>query len=76
MIIKITSKTYGTHDLIIDDEDYPKIKDLYLGILKQHYNKKKYFLGRFHNKEDAAKAYNEAARKLHGEFAILNTVIL
>lgn len=31
-------------------------------------------LGKFSNKEDAAKAYNEAALKYHGEFANLNKV--
>lgn len=34
-------------------------------------NKKK-FLGYFDNKEEAARAYNEEAKKLHGEFAVLN----
>lgn len=31
-------------------------------------------LGTFHNKQDAAKAYNEAAIKYYGEFANLNNV--
>lgn len=38
-------------------------------------NKKLYFLGGFDNEEDAAKAYNEMAVKLHGEFAYLNEII-
>lgn len=36
------------------------------------YNKKRVHLGYFNAREDAALAYNEAARKYHGEFARLN----
>lgn len=32
------------------------------------------FIGSFKTKEEAARAYNEAAKKLHGEFAVLNDV--
>lgn len=37
-------------------------------------NKKVRNLGRFENEIDAAKAYNEAAKVIHGEFANLNKV--
>lgn len=37
-------------------------------------NGKLIYLGLFINKEDAAKAYNEAAIKYSGEFAVLNTI--
>lgn len=36
------------------------------------FNKKRISLGCYENEEDAAKAYNEAAIKYHGEFAVLN----
>lgn len=38
-------------------------------------NKKRITIGRFHTKEQAALAYNEAALKYHGAFAHLNTVV-
>ena len=37
-------------------------------------NKKRYYLGCFISEIDAARAYNEAAKKLHGEFARLNVL--
>lgn len=37
-------------------------------------NKKHYFLGRYIEKKDAARAYNKKAIELHGEFAYLNKV--
>ena len=38
------------------------------------YNGKKIRLGTYKNKIAAAKAYNKAAKKYHGEFAILNKI--
>lgn len=43
-------------------------------ISKISVNGKKIHLGTFINEIDAAKAYNEAAKKYHGEFANLNIV--
>jgi hypothetical protein len=37
-------------------------------------NNKHYHLGHFAKEEDAARAYNEAAIKYHGEFANLNSI--
>ena len=37
-------------------------------------NKKCYWLGYFTSEEDAAKAYNEAAVKMLGKFAVLNAI--
>lgn len=38
------------------------------------YNYKAVYLGLFKTKEQAALAYNEAAKRLHGEFALLNVI--
>lgn len=63
----------------IDAEDYNKVKDKkcwdksrdrWIAQIKCNY--KSIHLGRFNNKVDAAKAYNEAAIKYFGEFARLN----
>ncbi len=37
-------------------------------------NKNKIYLGIFFKEEDAARAYNKAAKKLHGKFARLNKI--
>jgi len=36
------------------------------------YHGEKKYLGNFHDKREAAKAYDRAAKKYHGEFASLN----
>ena len=36
------------------------------------HNNKHYYLGRYTSELDAAKAYDEVARKVHKEFAVLN----
>lgn len=38
-------------------------------------NYKRIYLGNFKTKEEAAKAYNEAAKRYKGEFAVLNVVL-
>lgn len=38
------------------------------------FQRKQYNLGRFTNKDDAARAYNEKAKELHGEAAWLNEI--
>jgi hypothetical protein len=37
-------------------------------------NNKRIHLGSYHTEEEAASAYNEGAKKYHGEFASLNEV--
>jgi hypothetical protein len=37
-------------------------------------NRKQKYIGTFETKEEAAMAYNEYAKKLHGEFARLNVI--
>ena len=39
-----------------------------------HYQGLEIYLGMFADKEKAARAYNEAAPKYHGEFATLNII--
>lgn len=54
----------------------------YLGVTKSKYgyrvyilsNKVSFYLGCFKNEDDAGNAYNEAAKKYHGEFANLNEI--
>ena len=43
-------------------------------IAKMQANNKYIWIGTYNNEEDAARAYNEAARLHHGEFASLNDV--
>ena len=42
--------------------------------VKVHKDGQKYYLGRFENEKDAAKAYNEKAKELFGQFANLNII--
>jgi hypothetical protein len=59
---KTTSKYKGVH--------FDKCKNKYRVAISCNY--KRTFLGYFVNEIDAAKAYDEAAKKYHGEFAVLN----
>jgi hypothetical protein len=49
-------------------------KDKYGWIAQIQKNKKKMYLGYFKNEIDAAKAYNDAAIRMFGEFANLNKI--
>lgn len=59
-----TSKHKGVHRVKSDGKWEAKIMA----------NRKLIYLGRFTKEEDAALAYNEAAKELHGEYARLNDV--
>lgn len=50
------------------------IKETGLWDARIHANNQRYYLGHFKTEEEAALAYNEAACRLHGEFARLNEV--
>lgn len=50
--------------------DFHKQRGKYRAIIQ--FKNKQYHIGLFQNAEDAARAYDEAARRLHGEFAHLN----
>jgi hypothetical protein len=47
-------------------------KERYVSYIRHNY--KLYYLGVFDNKIDAATAYNDGAKKYHGEFARLNDI--
>ena len=47
---------------------------VFLGFMACQKDKKRYHLGYFKTEEEAAKAYNEKAKELHQNFAILNIV--
>jgi hypothetical protein len=52
---------------------YSKALKKWLGYI--YFNYKKISLGSFINEEEAGMAYNEAAKRIHGEFANLNNII-
>lgn len=58
---------------LVDDEDFERLNQFkwYASI---HGEGKRWHLGSFPDPVSAAKAYNNAARNLHGEFASLNTI--
>jgi len=59
-----------TSRLKLKGVNYRPKGDVFEASLKD--NGKRIYLGRFKNKDDAARAYDEKAKEVHGEFACLN----
>ena len=64
-----TSKTYTRFKGVMFADDKPRSKPWYSVICA---NGKYRYLGNFHTDEEAARVYDDAARRLHGPFARLN----
>jgi hypothetical protein len=66
-IIKWSSEKLGSHEILLDDEDFEKFGAD--GSKRRHICSKIY-----KTPEEAARKYNELAKQYHGEFAYQNPV--
>lgn len=68
----LSKKGYIVRNIQINKKH--KMQYLHRFLLNIIDSNKKIYLGSFYNKEDAAKAYNDAAIKYFGKFAKLNNI--
>jgi hypothetical protein len=72
--LRLANNSQNHHNLGVRSNNTSGIKGVYFDKARNKWaaetkaKGRKIFLGRYHTKEEAAKAYNEAAKFHHGEF--------